>query len=64
LSAAVFCFLDEVETYRTNPFTVFYLGSSSGYEYFDRNDYAGLNDSQWKLSEQHFFARFQYLFRI
>jgi len=52
------------ETYRTNPFTVFYLGSSSGYEYFDRNDYAGLNDSQWKLSEQHFFAKFQYLFRI
>ena len=51
-------------TYRINPFTVFYLGSTAGYEYYDRNDYAGLNDSQWKLSERQFFAKFQYLFRI
>ncbi len=51
-------------TYRVNPFTVFYLGSSNGYEYYDRNDYAGLSDSQWILSERHFFAKFQYLFRI
>jgi hypothetical protein len=56
--------LEPLLTYRINPFTVFYLGSNSGYEYFDRNVYAGLNDSQWKLSERQFFAKFQYLFRI
>jgi hypothetical protein len=56
--------LEPLLTYRINPFTVAYLGSSAGYDYFDHNNYAGLNDSQWKLSERHFFAKFQYLFRI
>ena len=51
-------------TYRINPFTVFYLGSGAGYEHYDKDDYTGLSDSQWKMSERHFFAKFQYLFRV
>lgn len=51
-------------TYRLNPFTIFYIGARSNYDYLRAEDYSGLDNSQWKLSSRQIFAKFQYLFQI
>ncbi|MBD3403151.1 hypothetical protein GF420_09675 [candidate division GN15 bacterium] len=45
-------------TYKVNPYTVFYLGSTHDYSDFD---YSGVN--QLRRRSQQFFAKLQYLFR-
>lgn len=54
-------FIDPLLTYRINPFSVFYVGSTHDY-----NDYlAGdTGDSRWKLRSRQFFMKLQYLFQI
>jgi hypothetical protein len=51
-------------TYQINPFTVFYAGVTGAYQYYDQNDYTGLDQSQWEMTARRFFAKLQYLFRI
>ena len=46
-------------TYRINPFTIFYIGSSHRYRNYDLN---GARD--FKASSRQFFLKFQYLFQI
>ena len=56
--------IEPLLTYKVNPFTIFYVGARSNYDYLRSEDYSGLNDSQWKLSSRQIFAKFQYLFQI
>jgi len=56
--------IEPLLTYRLNPFTVFYAGFNSRYQYFDESDYSEVDDSAWELSSRQFFAKLQYLFRI
>jgi hypothetical protein len=50
-------------TYRVSPFTVFYFGSTSRYEPYQRDELAARGDV-WKQSSRQFFAKFQYMFRL
>ena len=56
--------IEPLVTYRLNPFTIFYIGSTNRYQYYDRNQFASVSDSQWGLTERQFFAKLQYLFRL
>ncbi len=59
-------------TYKLNPFTVFYAGSGSSYNYYDRfveedEDGKVITDQKvddWKLANRQFFAKVQYLYRF
>ncbi|MDX1624713.1 MAG: hypothetical protein R3199_12125 [Gemmatimonadota bacterium] len=46
-------------TYKINPFTLFFVGSSQTFERFDEH-----RDGDLTQSERQFFAKFQYLFRM
>jgi hypothetical protein len=54
--------VDPLFSYKINPFTVFYLGSTHDFEKFDGRDYGG--DLGYKQTDRQFFAKIQYLFRI
>ena len=61
--------IEPLLTYRINPFTVFYVGASSGYRRFepgdyDEDEYVLPTEADWKLSERQFFAKLQVLFRV
>ncbi|MCX6829856.1 MAG: carbohydrate binding family 9 domain-containing protein [candidate division Zixibacteria bacterium] len=45
-------------SYKINPFTIFYVGSSHGYHDYD------IPDRQLTNTRQQFFLKFQYLFRV
>ena len=49
--------IDPLLSYKLNPFTIFYIGST--YDYSDVDDSNNLT-----LSSRQFFAKFQYLFRM
>ena len=55
---------DPLLTYKVNPFTVFYAGSTHDYTH----DYTGLDpvmgNGDMKQTQRQYFAKFQYLFRI
>jgi len=51
-------------TYRINPFTVFYVGSSSRYQRYDAAEYDEITGTEWRRSSRQYFAKLQYLFRI
>lgn len=51
--------LEPLLTYRINPFSVFYLGSSHGYESFGRQRFFDKIES-----ERQIFAKIQYLFQV
>ncbi len=51
--------LEPLLTYRINPFSVFYLGSSHGYESFGRQRFLDKQESQRQI-----FAKIQYLFQV
>ena len=53
--------IDPLITYRLNPFSVFYLGSTYDYE-----DFATVEGepTSWQLSSRQFFMKLQYLFQI
>ncbi len=52
--------LDPLVTYRLNPFSIFYVGSTRDYARF-----AALADGpeSWQLGERTYFLKLQYLFR-
>lgn len=53
--------IDPLLSYKWNPFTIFYIGSTHRiYDYGDR----GNGDPRFKESSRQFFAKFQYLFRM
>ncbi len=59
--------LDPLLSYKLNPFTVFFLGSSHGFDNFE--DDAGTTAIEiaqpgYKQTERLFFVKFQYLFRV
>jgi hypothetical protein len=51
---------DPLVTYRLNPFSIFYVGSTRNYQ-----RYAALDDGpeSWQLGERTYFLKLQYLFR-
>jgi hypothetical protein len=54
--------LEPLVTYRINPFTLFYVGSTNAYERFDAVP-AERPDDQMVQTSRQFFAKFQYLFQ-
>lgn len=59
--------LDPLLSYKINPFTVFFLGSSHSFnEYKDDPDTPGtqIADPGYKQTQRLFFVKFQYLFRV
>lgn len=56
--------VDPLLTYRLNPFSIFYVGSTHNYRSMDEiNGYGALSDS-YKLTSSQFFMKLQYLFQI
>ena len=53
--------IDPLVTYRINPFSVFYVGST--HDYHDLNNDPAAS-SKWSMTERHFFMKLQYLFQI
>lgn len=54
--------VDPLLTYRINPFSAFYIGST--YDYNDLKAGEGDGHEQWKLSSRQFFLKLQYLFQL
>jgi len=52
---------DPLLSYRINPFSIFYVGSTSDYGQLTNND-TDLKD--WKLTSRQFFLKLQYLFQM
>ncbi|HPF36127.1 MAG TPA: DUF5916 domain-containing protein [Candidatus Krumholzibacteria bacterium] len=52
---------DPLLTYRVNPFSIFYVGSTR--DYLDLTGGRG-GVSGWKLTERQYFLKFQYLFQV
>jgi hypothetical protein len=53
--------VDPLVSYKINPFTVFYVGSTHDVENFNGEEYGNLG---YKQTNRQFFAKIQYLFRI
>jgi hypothetical protein len=53
--------IDPLVTYRINPFSVFYIGSTHDYHDLNNDPTAS---SKWGMTERHFFMKLQYLFQI
>ena len=52
--------IDPLFSYKWNPFTIFYIGSTH-----DLLDYGpSPNRSRFAVSQRQFFAKFQYLFKL
>jgi hypothetical protein len=51
-------------TYRINPFTVFYAGSTSQIHRYDVGEFDGITADQWRQTSRQFFAKLQYQFRL
>jgi hypothetical protein len=51
-------------TYKVNPFTVFYIGSTSRVSYYGNDEYEELSQSAWKTSSRQFFTKVQYLYQL
>jgi hypothetical protein len=51
-------------TYRINPFTVFYAGSTSRLQRYDAGDVEGLSGDEWRQTSRQFFAKLQYQFHL
>ncbi len=53
--------VDPLLTYRLNPFSIFYVGSTSDYEKLTNEP----DDSRdWRLTARQFFLKLQYLFQL
>ena len=51
-------------TWRLNPFTVFFVGSTSQYLRYDPTDHTTLTGVDWRESSRQYFAKLQYQFRL
>jgi hypothetical protein len=56
--------IEPLLTYRINPFTVFYAGSTMNYRHWDLGDHETLREPKWQQASRTFFAKFQYLVRL
>ena len=59
--------IDPLLSYKINPFTVFFLGSSHGFnELQDDPDHRPVEIAEpgYRQTERLFFVKFQYLFRV
>ncbi|MFT5232469.1 MAG: hypothetical protein ACI9UK_000194 [Candidatus Krumholzibacteriia bacterium] len=54
--------VDPLLTWRLNPFTIFYVGSTRRYE--DFSPATPIQDDNWHLSERSYFFKIQYLFQL
>ncbi len=54
--------VDPLLSYKINPFTVFYLGSTHDLQKFNGEGHGG--DTGYRRTDRQFFAKIQYLFRI
>ncbi|MEE9443594.1 MAG: DUF5916 domain-containing protein [candidate division Zixibacteria bacterium] len=55
--------VDPLITYRLGSFSVFYIGSTSDVNYLSP-EISNVNESIWKLNNQQFFMKLQYLFQM
>jgi hypothetical protein len=53
--------VDPLITYRLNPFSIFYVGSTRNYQDFDHTE-NGLDG--WTLTDRQYFVKLQYLFQL
>ena len=53
--------VDPLVTYRLNPFSIFYVGSTRNYQDFDQVE-SGLDG--WTLTDRQYFVKLQYLFQL
>ncbi len=59
--------VDPLISYKINPFTVFFLGSSHSFDEFNDDPATGeieVQDGGYRQTERLFFVKFQYLFRM
>ncbi|MBZ0267709.1 carbohydrate binding family 9 domain-containing protein [bacterium] len=56
--------IEPLVTYRVNPFTLFYLGMTSGRQRFSPDDYDSITKSEWGNADRQLFAKIQYQFRL
>ncbi|MCP4704669.1 MAG: carbohydrate binding family 9 domain-containing protein [candidate division Zixibacteria bacterium] len=59
--------LDPLLTYRVNPFSIFYIGSTYDYgkfETFNDDEQEHVNGSSTRLASRQFFMKLQYLFQL
>lgn len=56
--------IEPLLTYQINPFTIFYIGSTSHYRHYDAAEDESLPASEWALNERQFFFKLQYLFQM
>ena len=66
-SSDKYFYVNPLVSYRPNPFTIFYLGSTHQYnnlELPDSDPNYSQNTSKYTLSNRQFFLKFQYLFRL
>lgn len=56
--------IDPLLTYRINPFTVFYVGSSHDYSEFELYDDDRSLSNKWKQNSRQFFIKLRYLIQI
>jgi hypothetical protein len=59
--------VDPLLSYKINPFTVFFLGSSHSFDEFDDDPTTPaveVTDPGYRQTERLFFVKFQYLFRV
>ena len=53
---------DPLLTWRLNPFSIFYIGSTRNYAEFDLDPQ--MLDEQWRLMDRTYFMKLQYLFQL
>jgi len=53
---------DPLLTWRLNPFTIFYVGSTQHYEEFAPS--TAIQDVEWRLTDRSYFFKIQYLFQL
>lgn len=60
--------LEPLLTYRINPFTVFFVGSTNQIRHYepdpDPDEVDVVTESTWRSAQRQYFAKLQYLFRI
>jgi len=59
--------LDPLLTYRVNPFSIFYIGSTFDYSEFDSfydDEQEDINGTSTRLASRQFFMKLQYLFQL
>jgi hypothetical protein len=56
--------VEQLLTFRLNPLTVFYVGATSNYRYYESEPGSRLTESEWEATSRQFFFKMQYLFQM